>query len=192
MNALPQSVGQQRNGAAVVFTALLAIHGVAHFAGVASTLRLIDDGRSAGLLGGAFDVSSPAALRTLSVVWGALGVATVAAALVVWVRSDQALRLVTAVAAASLVYSVVWIWVAVVGVAVNVAVLLTRGVPRVWLFRGVGSPGAMCDEAVRACEGAGIDVVAGACPLMFLKPVAPIHQVHSALRRFNGSLVGSS
>lgn len=62
-----------------------------------------------------------------------------------------------------------------------------RGVPRVWLFKGVG-PGALSDEAVALCEEHGIDVVAGACPLMFLEPVAWFHRVHRGLRRLNRSV----
>ncbi len=58
---------------------------------------------------------------------------------------------------------------------------ITRGVRRVWLFRGVG-PGSVSEEAVRLCHDADIDVVAGACPLMFLEPAALIHRVHRRLR----------
>lgn len=61
-------------------------------------------------------------------------------------------------------------------------------VPRVWLFKGLGGPGALSDQAVKLCEDNGIDVVAGACPLMFLEPVGVPHRVHRALRRLNGSL----
>jgi predicted CoA-binding protein len=62
---------------------------------------------------------------------------------------------------------------------------VSRGVPRVWLHRGAG-PGAVSDEAVTLCRDAGIDVVDGACPLMFAEPVARFHRVHRwfAKRRF--------
>ena len=63
------------------------------------------------------------------------------------------------------------------------------GIPRVWLFKGIGGAGAVSDEVVRLCEDNGIDVVAGACPLMFLEPVGWFHRVHRATRRLNGSLV---
>jgi uncharacterized protein len=62
-----------------------------------------------------------------------------------------------------------------------------RDVRRVWLFKGAG-PGAVSDEALRLCEDHGIDVIAGACPLMFLEPVRGIHKVHRVLRRANRSL----
>jgi uncharacterized protein len=65
---------------------------------------------------------------------------------------------------------------------------IERGVPRVWLFRGAG-PGAVSDAAVARCEEAGIEVVAGACPLMFLDPVAWIHRAHRAARRWRHHLV---
>lgn len=66
------------------------------------------------------------------------------------------------------------------------------GIRRVWLFKGIGGPGALSDEVVRLCEDNGIDVVAGACPLMFLEPVGWFHRVHRATRRLNGSLVAKA
>ena len=63
-----------------------------------------------------------------------------------------------------------------------------HGVPRVWLFKGLGAPGAVSPEAVARCEAFGIDVVAGACPLMFLEPVGWFHRIHRAARRRTSSL----
>ncbi|MEQ8717886.1 MAG: CoA-binding protein [Acidimicrobiales bacterium] len=54
---------------------------------------------------------------------------------------------------------------------------ITRGVPRVWLHRGAGQ-GAVSAEAVEMCRSAGIDVVDGACPMMFAEPVGVIHRLH--------------
>jgi predicted CoA-binding protein len=62
-----------------------------------------------------------------------------------------------------------------------------RGVTHVWLFRGLGAPGAVSDASLAACAEHGVDVVAGACPLMFLEPVGRGHDLHRALRRFNGA-----
>jgi predicted CoA-binding protein len=59
-----------------------------------------------------------------------------------------------------------------------------RDVSMVWLFRGVGSPGAWSPEAVALCREHGVAVIAGACPLMFLGPVTGAHQVHLRVRRF--------
>jgi predicted CoA-binding protein len=63
-----------------------------------------------------------------------------------------------------------------------------RGIPRVWLFKGLGAPGAVSEEALHECALHGIAVVAGACPLMFLEPVGGFHRLHRAARRMNGSL----
>jgi len=66
---------------------------------------------------------------------------------------------------------------------------IARGVTRVWLFKGLGAPGAVSDEAIELCRTSGIDVVAGACPLMFLEPVAGFHRFHRGIRKMNRSLV---
>ncbi len=58
-----------------------------------------------------------------------------------------------------------------------------RGVRRVWLHRGLGAPGASSEEAVALCREHGIEVVDGACPLMFLEPVRHIHRAHRWLTR---------
>jgi predicted CoA-binding protein len=52
-----------------------------------------------------------------------------------------------------------------------------RGIPRVWLYRGVGR-GSVTEEAVQLCHDNGTDVVEGACPLMFDEPVRGIHRIH--------------
>ncbi len=57
---------------------------------------------------------------------------------------------------------------------------IDRGVPRVWLHRGAG-PGAVSDEAVQLGRDGGIDVVDGACPMMFAEPVGFIHRLHRAV-----------
>jgi hypothetical protein len=63
-----------------------------------------------------------------------------------------------------------------------------RGVGRVWLFKGLGGAGSVSDDAIELCERHGIDLVAGACPLMFLEPVGWFHRVHRGARRASGSL----
>lgn len=57
---------------------------------------------------------------------------------------------------------------------------IRRGIPRVWLHRGIGR-GSVSQEAIRLCEDAGIPVVDGACPLMFDEPVHSIHRLHRRL-----------
>lgn len=61
------------------------------------------------------------------------------------------------------------------------------GIRRIWLFKGAG-PGAVSPEALQLCEDHGVDVIAGACPLMFLGPVRGVHRLHRTLRRANRSL----
>jgi predicted CoA-binding protein len=50
---------------------------------------------------------------------------------------------------------------------------IARGVHHVWIHRG-----CVVDESVAALREHGIEVVDGACPLMFLEPVRNIHRVH--------------
>lgn len=69
---------------------------------------------------------------------------------------------------------------------------IERRVGHVWLFRGIGGAGAVSDEALDLCREHGIHVVAGACPLMFLEPVAWFHRAHRAIRHLNGSLAKAS
>lgn len=57
-----------------------------------------------------------------------------------------------------------------------------EGVKAVWIHRGLGE-GSGSAEAVRIGREAGIDVIAGGCPMMFLAPVDPFH---ACLRWFVG------
>jgi hypothetical protein len=50
-----------------------------------------------------------------------------------------------------------------------------RGVRRVWMHRSFGS-GSVSDEAVRECVAAGIDCIAGGCPMMFCEPIDVGHR----------------
>lgn len=58
-----------------------------------------------------------------------------------------------------------------------VAAVADRGIPRVWLHKGAG-PGSVSDDAVRIARERGLDVVDGACPLMFVEPTGFVHRVH--------------
>lgn len=58
--------------------------------------------------------------------------------------------------------------------------VLARGVPRVWFHRGLGQH-AIPEELVTRCREAGVTVVDGACPLMFMEPVRGVHRMHRAL-----------
>ena len=70
--------------------------------------------------------------------------------------------------------------------------IAARGIARVWLFKGAGGTGASSSEAVALAEELGLEVVPGACPLMFLEPAGFIHRLHRAVRRARGHLVVSS
>lgn len=79
------------------------------------------------------------------------------------------------------------------GEAVDVVrTCVVLGVPRVWLFQGLGGHGAVSDEAIELCRQHGVTVVDGACPMMFLEPVGLPHRVHRAFRRLSGSLAPSA
>jgi predicted CoA-binding protein len=82
----------------------------------------------------------------------------------------------------------VLIMVKAVDAVAIVRACLAADVKHVWLYKGVGGPGALSEEAVELCRAGGIEVVEGACPLMFLEPVGVIHRIHRRLRRLNGSL----
>jgi predicted CoA-binding protein len=58
-----------------------------------------------------------------------------------------------------------------------VTAVADRGITRVWLHKGAG-PGSVSDDAVRIARERGLDVVDGACPLMFLEPTGFVHRVH--------------
>ena len=71
--------------------------------------------------------------------------------------------------------------------AAVVQAFIDRGIPRVWLHKGAG-PASVSDEAVALCREHGVEVVDGACPLMFAEPTAWFHRVHRLERRVTGRL----
>ena len=52
-----------------------------------------------------------------------------------------------------------------------------RRVPMVWIHRGLGQP-PVPEAAVRFCHDHEIEVIDGACPLMFAEPVGGFHRLH--------------
>ena len=56
-----------------------------------------------------------------------------------------------------------------------VAECAALGIPRLWLHRGLG-PGSVSEEATQAGARLGVEVIAGACPMMFVPPVDPFHR----------------
>jgi uncharacterized protein len=51
------------------------------------------------------------------------------------------------------------------------------GVPRVWMYRAVGS-GAVSRQAAGFCKSKGIRVIEGFCPYMYWKDAAFFHRLH--------------
>ncbi len=63
---------------------------------------------------------------------------------------------------------------------------LEAGIRRVWLHRGAGQ-GAVVPEAVRLCEEAGVSVIPGYCPYLFLPKPGFVHSVHRGILRLLGA-----
>ncbi len=49
------------------------------------------------------------------------------------------------------------------------------GIRRIWFHRGLG-PTSVSPEAVEAGRRRGVEVIAGACPMMYVAPVDPVHR----------------
>ena len=58
------------------------------------------------------------------------------------------------------------------------------GIRRVWMY-SAGGQGAVSREAVEFCRAHGIELVAGECPYMFLRP-AGFHGLHGLIRKITG------
>lgn len=52
---------------------------------------------------------------------------------------------------------------------------IALGIPRVWMHRAFGE-GSVSEAAVEACRSAGISVIPGACPMMYVDPVDVGHR----------------
>lgn len=59
------------------------------------------------------------------------------------------------------------------------------GTRRIWLH-GASGPDSVSDEAVAACEEAGVAVVPGYCPHMFLEEAGVIHRFHGWVAKLIG------
>lgn len=60
-------------------------------------------------------------------------------------------------------------------------------IPRVWMHRGFGA-GSVSEIAVEHGRAHGIEVIPGACPMMFLEPVDVGHRCIRGLYRITGRL----
>ncbi|MEZ5228515.1 MAG: CoA-binding protein [Acidimicrobiales bacterium] len=61
-----------------------------------------------------------------------------------------------------------------------VAECADRGIEQVWLHKGAGT-GSVTEEAVAIGRERGLEVIDGACPLMFLAGTGFIHRLHRRL-----------
>jgi predicted CoA-binding protein len=65
---------------------------------------------------------------------------------------------------------------------------IEAGVRNVWMHKGAGGgAGAVSPSAVAAAEAAGITVIAGYCPFMFLQGTPFFHGLHAAFKKLTGS-----
>jgi hypothetical protein len=109
-----------------VVAGVLLVHGIAHLPGFAVPWRLLSSPEmpySTTLLSGRLDVG-PAGIRVVGIAWFLVGVAFVAAAIAYVRHSSSAVILTAAVAAVSLVLSVLNWPQARIGVFVNLALLI--------------------------------------------------------------------
>lgn len=61
------------------------------------------------------------------------------------------------------------------------------GIRRVWLYGGAGGPGAVSPAAIEFCQSAGISVIPGECPFMFLPGAGWIHRLHGSILKIAGA-----
>jgi predicted CoA-binding protein len=65
---------------------------------------------------------------------------------------------------------------------------IEAGVRHVWMHKGAGGgPGAVSTTAVASAEAAGIEVIAGYCPFMFLPGTPFFHGLHGAWKKLTRS-----
>ncbi len=65
---------------------------------------------------------------------------------------------------------------------------IEAGVQHAWMHRGAGGgPGAVSPAAVALAKSAGMDVVDGQCPFMFLPGTPVFHRMHAFIKKINGS-----
>jgi len=63
---------------------------------------------------------------------------------------------------------------------------IAAGVKRVWFYRGAGTR-VMNSEAMAHCRAAGLRVIPGECPLMFLPGAGVVHRFHSWVKKKRGT-----
>lgn len=68
---------------------------------------------------------------------------------------------------------------------------IAAGVRTVWMYRAIGH-GAVDAGAAERCRQAGLDVVEGHCPYMFLEDAGWIHRLHGGLLKLTGKYPAES
>lgn len=61
------------------------------------------------------------------------------------------------------------------------------GIERVWMHRSFGT-GSVSEAATARAQALGLTVIPGACPLLFLDPVDPVHRCFRGWLRLTGRL----
>lgn len=102
---------------------VVAIHGLTHLVGTMRKLREASGGETADYLGGWWEITDATMLRTLAVIWAAVAVLVIAAAVTIWRQTNRWPLILLTVSLVSLVLTVLSLWSAVVGVAVNISLL---------------------------------------------------------------------
>ena len=102
---------------------VVAIHGLTHLVGTMRKLREASDGGTADYLGGWWEITDATMLRTLAVIWAAVAVLVIAAAVTIWRQTNRWPLILLTVSLVSLVLTVLSLWSAIVGVAVNISLL---------------------------------------------------------------------
>lgn len=64
---------------------------------------------------------------------------------------------------------------------------IALGIRRLWIHGGMG-PSSVSIAAVAEARAAGMTVIPGACPMMFVDPVDPFHRCLRGFRRIRGRL----
>lgn len=106
-----------------VLAAIVAVHGLAHGAGLAVNLTLARQGGTAELLGGWWVTSDAGVLTGAAVVWGVLAALMLLASGLILAAVPAARAVLFTAATTSLVVCAMSLWAAEAGVAINIGLL---------------------------------------------------------------------
>lgn len=112
------------------FAALVALHGIAHLAGLSAAISAIRDDRALAYLAGLWDVSAPPALYVLAFLWALLAVAFIVVGVAIWENRESWPRLLLVVSATSAVFLLIALWSSAIGFGIDlllIAIALKAG-----------------------------------------------------------------